>query len=181
MANALWIFKALHVVGFVAWFAGLFYLVRILVYHVEAFEKEDPEKSILIKQFNLMEWRVYKVICNPAMMITWTFGLGMLFLQKTYLELGWMHLKITLVFLLTVYHVYTKIMIKKMEKGEKPLSSFGFRILNEVATLFLVAIVFLAVLGKSGSLNYLYWGGGIVLFSLLIFFAAYRYKKKREG
>ena len=57
-------FKAIHVVGFVAWFAGMFYLVRMFVYHVEAFDKTQPERDILARQFNLMEWRVYKIICN---------------------------------------------------------------------------------------------------------------------
>ena len=71
--------KALHVFGFVSWFAGLFYLVRIFVYHTEAMQRPEPKKSILIKEFNAMQWRVYKIICNPGMMITWFCGLAMLY------------------------------------------------------------------------------------------------------
>ncbi|MEL6945933.1 MAG: CopD family protein, partial [Bacteroidota bacterium] len=78
MANLLYFLKALHVIGFVSWFAGLFYLVRIFVYHVEASEKTEPERSVLTQEFMQMQKRVYKIICNPAMMLTWTAGLGML-------------------------------------------------------------------------------------------------------
>ena len=70
--------KALHVVGFVSWFAGMFYLVRIFVYLVEAREREEPARTILTAEFLAMSQRVYKIICNPGMMITWTAGLGML-------------------------------------------------------------------------------------------------------
>ena len=78
---SLFFFKALHVFGFVSWFAGLFYLVRIFVYHTEALKREEPARSILIKEFNEMQWRVYKIICNPGMMITWVCGLAMLYIH----------------------------------------------------------------------------------------------------
>ena len=68
-------FKALHIIGFVSWFAGLFYLVRLFVYHVEAEQKPQPEQNILKKQFNLMEWKLYSIITNPAMIFTVIFGL----------------------------------------------------------------------------------------------------------
>ncbi len=170
--------KALHIVGFVAWFAGLFYLVRMFVYYVEAREKPEPDKSILQKQFNVMQWRVYKIICNPAMMITFIGGFGMLFVNPAYLEMGWLHIKLALVFGLLAYHLYCKSVIKKLEKGEKPFSSFQFRLLNEVPTLFLVSIVLLAVL-KSG-LNTLYAFLGVLAFGLLLFVATKLYKRVRE-
>ena len=75
------LFKALHIVGFVAWFAGMFYLVRMFVYHREAQDDEQPKRDILTQQFNRMEWRVYKINCNPAMMLTWICGLSMLYLN----------------------------------------------------------------------------------------------------
>ncbi len=172
--------KALHIFGFVAWFAGLFYLVRMFVYHVEAADKAEPERAILQKQFNLMEWRVYKIICNPAMMITWTCGLGMLYMNgMEWFKLNsWMHIKILLLILLTVYHVYTKSIIRKLEKGELPFNSFQFRLLNEVPTLFLLAIVLLAVI--KNNLNFLYAFGGILAFGFVLYMATKAYKRRRE-
>lgn len=170
--------KALHIVGFVSWFAGLFYLVRIFVYHAEAKEKPEPARSILIAEFQLMQTRVYKIICNPAMMITWVGGLGMLIINPIYLSQGWMHIKLLLLFLLLGYHLYCKAIIKKLAKGEAPFNSFQFRLLNEVPTLFLVSIVLLAVL--QSALNFLYAFGGVLLFGLLLYFATKMYKRFRE-
>ncbi|WP_421946772.1 CopD family protein [Phaeodactylibacter xiamenensis] len=189
MANALFFFKALHVVGFVSWFAGLFYLGRIFVYDEEASGKAEPERSTLKQQFNLMEWRVYRIICNPAMMITWTAGLIMvglgLFspLVPNYLTSGtpgWMHLKLLLLVLMTIYHLWNKRIIRRMEAGERPFSSWQYRLLNEMPTLFLISISYIAVYGKAGTLNYLYLVGGIIVFVGLIFLGARAYKKARE-
>ncbi|MCR9051009.1 MAG: CopD family protein [bacterium] len=189
MANALFFFKALHVVGFVSWFAGLFYLGRIFVYDEEASGKAEPERSTLKQQVNLMEWRVYRIICNPAMMITWTAGLIMvglgLFspLVPNYLTSGtpgWMHLKLLLLVLMTIYHLWNKRIIRRMEAGERPFSSWQYRLLNEMPTLFLISISYIAVYGKAGTLNYLYLVGGIIVFVGLIFLGARAYKKARE-
>jgi putative membrane protein len=172
--------KAFHIVGFVAWFAGLFYLVRMFVYSAESMEKEEPERTILSKQFILMEWRVYKIICNPAMVLTWACGLGMLFLYGTeWLAANpWMHIKLTLLVLMTGYHHFCKRVIKKIEKGETTFNSFQFRLLNELPTLFLISIVLLAVL--KNSLNFLYAFLGVLLFGFLLFIFAKMYKKHRE-
>jgi putative membrane protein len=179
--NLITIFKSIHIIGFVAWFAGLFYLVRILIYHTEALDKADPEKSVLTKQFQQMEWRVYKIICNPAMMITWTFGIGMLIVNTVYLQFGWMHAKLLFVVLLTIYHLMSKRMIKQLEKGEAPMDAFRLRLFNEVPTLFLAGIVFLAVLGKANNLNYMYWAVGLLVFGGLMYFGARSYARKRAA
>lgn len=176
---ALLYLKALHIVGFVAWFAGLFYLVRIFVYYVEAGEKAEPDKTILQQQFNVMQWRVYKIICNPAMMITFIGGIGMLYVNPAYFSLGWMHIKLTLVLLLLAYHLYCKSVIKKLETNDQLFTSFQFRLMNEVPTLFLVSIVLLAVL-KSG-LNTLYAFIGVMAFGLLLYGATKLYKRSREA
>lgn len=178
--NAILILKALHVIGFVSWFAGLFYLVRLFVYDVEANDKPEPEKSILKSAFNAMQWRVYKIICNPAMMITLTAGFAMIALNPAYMKLGWMHLKLGLILLLLGYHIYTKRIIKKLEAGESVMSPFQLRLFNEVPSLFLAAIAFTAVLGKVGALNYLYLGIGLALFAGLMYLGANAYRKKRE-
>ncbi|HMO41193.1 MAG TPA: CopD family protein [Saprospiraceae bacterium] len=189
--NLIYFLKALHIVGFVAWFAGLFYLVRIFVYHVEARERPQPEQDILTNQFNLMEWRVYKIIANPAMMLTWTAGLLMLLLPfvnpayPNYLSSdvgtpGWMHLKLLLLALLTGYHLWCKGQIKKLEAVAATLSAFRFRLANELPTLFLVAIAYIAVFGKAGTLRYSYLFFGMALFTGLLYFGARAYKNRRE-
>jgi protoporphyrinogen IX oxidase len=170
------IFKALHLIGAVAWFAGLFYLVRMFVYHTEAYDKAEPEGAILRQQFQLMESRVYKIICNPAMMITVTFGIAMLVNHPAYLKSPWIHVKLTLVILLLGYHLYCKKIMKQLEKGRTSFSSFQFRLFNELPTLFLVAIVFLAVF--KDNLNLITLFGGIFLFGLILFAVAKAYKAR---
>lgn len=172
-------FKALHIIGFVSWFAGLFYLVRLFVYHVEAEQRPQPERDLLKKQFNLMEWKLYKIITNPAMVITLIFGTAMLIQNPAYLSSGWMQIKLGLLVLLVGYHNYCKRIILNLEKETNHLSSFHLRLFNEVPTLFLVSIVLFAVV--KDELNYWYMFAGITAFSILLFYAAKAYKKKREG
>lgn len=189
MAYAIFFLKALHVVGFVSWFAGLFYLGRILVYDEEAALRPEPEKGILKRQYQIMEWRVYRIICNPAMMITWSAGIAMLALGwisdrlPNYLSMGtpgWMHLKLLLLAGLTAYHLWTKGIIRRMQAGERVFNSWQYRLLNELPTLFLITISYTAVYGKAGSLNYSYLFGGLALFAGFIFWAARAYKKRRS-
>lgn len=187
--NAIFFFKALHVVGFVSWFAGLFYLVRIFVYIVEAAEREEPARAILQEQFVAMAGRVYRIICHPAMMITWAAGLTMLVLdalgEGTYGYLtsgtpGWMHLKLLLLIILTGYHFYCKRLLGQAERGEPTLTAWQYRLFNEVPTLFLVSISFIAVYGKSGQLNYGYLGLGVGLFAALVYRGAVAYRRRRQ-
>ncbi len=177
-------FKTLHIVGFVAWFAGLFYLVRMFVYHVEALAKPEPERSILARQLSLMEWRAWRIICNPAMNLTWTFGTAMLFVhgREWFLANWWIHVKLVLLLLLTGYHEACKGIIKKLERGEQPFTSFQFRLLNEAPTLFLIGIVLLAV--YRNTLNVGYALTGVAGFALLLVIFARLYRKaraKRDG
>lgn len=145
--NAIYIFKIVHIIGFVAWFAGLFYLVRMFVYHTEAYDDVQPKQDILRSQFNIMERRVYSIICNPAMMITWTFGILMIYVYgyDWFKVNHWLHFKIVLLILMTVYHLYCKSLIKKLESGKTGFSSTKFRLFNEVPTLFLILISSIAV------------------------------------
>lgn len=172
-------FKAIHIVGFVSWFAGLFYLVRMFVYHVEAMGKEEPAKGILTEQFNVMEWRVYRIICNPALAITLISGIGMyLQFQPGWLaENGWMHVKLLLLVLLISYHFYCKTIIVKLESGKSPYSSDQYRLFNEVPTLVLVAIALLAI--YKNALNMLYAIPGLLVFFAFIYLATKLYKTVR--
>lgn len=177
----LFLFKALHIVGFTAWFGGLFYLGRLFVYHVEAADKPQPEQDILKQQYQLMEGRVYKIIIMPAMNLTWTCGLVMLFLYGLdWLAANpWMHVKLLLLVLLTGFQIWSKTIIKKLERGEALPNAFRFRLLNEAPTVFLLAIVLLAV--YRNGINYLYFALGVGAFVALIYWGAVAYRKRRAG
>jgi putative membrane protein len=175
------VLKVIHIVGFVAWFSGLFYLGRMFVYHTEANELQQPDSDILKRQFELMQQRVYKIICNPAMMITWTAGTMMIFFygMEWFKANSWLHIKILLLIFLTVYHVMCKKQMLKLASNKMSFSSFQFRLFNEVPTLFLVTIVSLAIF-KNSSKPIVY---SILVLSLaiLIYIFAKIYKKKREN
>lgn len=174
------LFKALHIVGFTAWFSGLFYLGRLFVYHVETDAKPQPEQDILKRQYSLMQWRVYKIIINPAMNITWIFGLLMLYLHGLeWLRANpWIHTKLLLVILLTGYQIWSKRTIAKLEKGERSTNAFRFRLMNEVPTLFLASIAMLAVF-RNG-INYIYLVLGLLAFIGLMYAGAVAYRRVRE-
>lgn len=179
MGNLLFFFKAMHVVGFVAWFAGLFYLVRMFVYHTESLQREQPARDILVAQFQLMQWRVFRIIAQPAMYITWFFGLGLLYIHGAeWLKANsWMHVKLLLLLLLTLYQWWCKRMILHLESGQNTYSPFQFRLLNELPTIFLVLIAMLAVYRQG--INYAYLVGGILGFGLTLFLLAKAYRQWR--
>ena len=138
--------KALHIIFMVSWFAGLFYIVRLYIYHTEAQQKSPQEKDILSKQFEIMESKLWWIITTPAMILTIVFGVWMLVLAPFYLKFGWMHIKLTFVVLLLVYHFVCQRLLFQLKKGVFKWSSMQLRLWNEVATLVLVAVVFLVVL-----------------------------------
>ena len=178
MGEYLYFFKMMHVIGFVSWFAGLFYLLRMFVYYAEAKEKPEPDRTILMREYGLMQNRVYRIICNPAMMLTWTFGILMVISNPVYFQQGWFHVKLLLLLLLTGFHIYCKKFKEKQQTGLTNMPSFKIRLLNEVPTLFLVLIVALGV--YRDSINYLYMLIGLFIFGGLIFMGARKYKKARE-
>ena len=148
--------KALHIIFVVSWFAGLFYIVRLFIYHVEAQERDGGAKKILSDQFEIMEKRLWWIITTPAMILTVLFGTWMLILNWGYYsQAGWMHIKLAFVGLLLFYHFVCQKIMHDMKKGIFKWKSNSLRIWNEVATLGLVAIVFLVTL--KNQLNWI-WG-----------------------
>ncbi|MBD2120763.1 protoporphyrinogen oxidase HemJ [Trichocoleus sp. FACHB-262] len=142
-------FKAFHIIGVVVWFAGLFYLVRLFIYHVEAEEKPEPARSILQEQYALMEKRLYNIITTPGMAVTVAMAIGMLYTQPDLLHDRWLHFKLGFVAILLVYHHYCGRLLKQLGKGECKWNSRQLRALNEAPTLLLVVIVMLAVFKNS--------------------------------
>jgi putative membrane protein len=180
MAAYLALFKSLHIIGFVGWFGGLFYLVRMFVYHVEAFDKPEPAREILSRQYNIMEWRVYNIICVSGLLLTWIFGTIIIFYYgwDWFKYNPWLHVKIALVILLSGYQHYCKGIIKKLEKGIPVMSSFRFRLFNEVPTILLLAIVLLAV--YKNTLDFGIALLGIVIFAVAIYLITRWYKSIRD-
>lgn len=148
--------KALHIIFVVSWFAGLFYIVRLFIYHTEAQERDEVAKEILSNQYQIMEKKLWWIITTPAMILTIVFGTWMICLNPDYyLHAGWMHIKLTFVVLLLVYHFVCQKIMKDLRNGVFNWKSNGLRMWNEVATLALVAIVFLVETGPSGNLTWI--------------------------
>ena len=139
--NAYLTFKALHLIGVISWMAGLLYLPRIFVYHSET--KENKEQS---ETFKLMEKRLYFYIMNPAMVLSWVFGILLIHTQGIEsLGFFWMKIKIGLVLILTAYHFYLLIVLKDFQIDINNKSSKFFRFINEIPTILLIIIIFVVV------------------------------------
>ena len=139
--------KCIHIIFVVSYFAGLFYMVRLFIYHTEALEKEEPERSILHKQFSFMEERLWNIITVPALILMVLSGIYMFYaMQWVYFTQGWMHVKLLFIVLLFVYHYYSWRLMKRLQAGQTTLTSVQLRMLNEVATIILFVVVFAVVL-----------------------------------
>ncbi len=156
--------KALHIIFVVSWFAGLFYIVRLFIYHTEAQKKSEVEKEILSTQFIEMEKKLWWIITTPAMVLTIVFGTWMIILNPIYLKMPWMHVKLGFVALLLVYHFVCQKIINDLKNNKFNWTSNGLRIWNEVATLALVAIVFIVVLKNELT----WWKGTLGFFAVAI-------------
>jgi putative membrane protein len=173
--------KALHLIFVITWFAGLFYIVRLFVYHAEAKQKEDVEQRILVKQYQLMQFRLWYIITWPSAILASFFAFWMLFftpIGSAWLTMPWMHVKLTFVFLLYLYHLKCHQIFKQLQQDNVKHSSTFFRLWNEGATLILFSVVFLVIL--KNAINWVFGVLGIVLFSILLMLGFKIYKKIRE-
>lgn len=135
----LWL-KALHIIAVVTWFAALFYLPRLFVYHAMS------EDTVSRERFKIMERKLYRGIMTPSMIATFTFGIWLVALQPGYyLSQGWMHAKLTLVFALAVYHGLCGRHVRAFAEERSTRSHVYFRVFNELPVLALVGIVILVV------------------------------------
>ncbi len=171
-------FKAFHIIGVVVWFAGLFYLVRLFIYHIEAEQESEPAQSILKKQYQIMEKRLYNIITTPGMLVTVACAIGLLVNQPDWLHQTWLHIKLGFVVLLLGYHHYCKRIMRQLEAGTCKWTSKQMRALNEAPTLLLVAIVLLAVFKDSLPTDATVW----VIFGLVVLMAVtiQLYARKRR-
>ncbi len=170
--------KALHLIFVITWFAGLFYIVRLFVYHAEAKQKPQPEQDILIKQYQLMQYRLWYIITWPSAVLASLFAFYLLYLNPDWLSQSWMHVKLTFVLLLYIYHAKCHQIFKQLQKNEVKQTSNFYRIWNEGATIILFAIVFLVIL--KSAINWIFGVIGIFVFSILIMLGFKLYKRIRE-
>jgi putative membrane protein len=167
--------KALHIIFIVTWFSGMFYIVRLFIYNTEAGDKEEVEKNILRKQFTLMIKRLWLGITVPSAILTLILGPWILYLMGTIPT--WMWFKIGFVIGLYLYFISLQKIYSQQMKGIFNYSSQQLRIWNEVATVFLFAIVMLVVVKESMSFV---WGlAGLFVFILLLMSAIKLYKLLR--
>jgi putative membrane protein len=173
------VIKALHIIFVVSWFAGLFYMVRLFIYDAEANTKSEPEKTILQKQFQLMQSRLWWIITTPAMILSVIFGTWMILLNSTYyLTSPWMHLKLGFVLLLLIYHFLCQRIMKKFVSGVYNWTGNQLRLWNELATLFLVIIVFIVVM--KSTMNWIYGTLGFFATGIALMIGIKAYKSFRQ-
>ncbi len=136
----LW-FKAFHIITMVAWFAGMFYIFRLFVYHIQNWD--DPREA---KIFSIMERRLIYIIMYPAMVLTLVFGALMVTMAPSIMSQPWFQAKLAGVLGLMAYHFFATSIHGKMLDGHRPLSERACRIINEVPTLLLILIVIMVVI-----------------------------------
>lgn len=171
--------KALHIIFIVTWFAGLFYSVRLFVYHAEALEADDTQREVLVPQYKLMQRRLWLGITWPSAVVTLAFGLGLLGQMPTLARMGFMHAKFALVLALYAYHLRCHALFRQFQKDTATISSHALRVWNEVATLLLVGIVFLIVL--KDALNAVWGTLGFILLSVVLMASIVAYRRLRTG
>lgn len=172
--------KAIHIIFVVSWFAGLFYLPRLFVYHTEANLKSELERNAIQEQFQKMERILFNAIMVPAMWLTVLSGAGLVYWTwwDTFAAHGWLHLKLAFVAGLLVYHFFCRKLIFELRADKFRFTSLQLRLYNEVATIFLFAIVFLVVL--KNTLDWIWGVVGLIAFAVLIMMAVRIVKTIRE-
>ena len=138
------IIKSLHIISVISWMVGLLYLPRLFVYH-----SQTQIGSVQAETFKIMERRLLKAIMTPAMVASFIFGFWMVVLNQSLIYEVWFHIKFLAVFLMAGVHGKFSKMQRSLESDEPPLSSRSYKIWNEVPTVFMIAIVLLAVIKPS--------------------------------
>jgi len=139
--NSYLLFKSLHLIAVISWMSGLLYLPRIFVYHVENIEKKQATEI-----FEVMERRLYFYIMRPAMILTWLFGITLIFINGLEILSGlWIQLKLFLIILLSIFHEYLGGCLYSLKQNTNTKSAKYFRIINEIPTILLIFIIFLVI------------------------------------
>lgn len=170
--------KSLHIIFIVTWFAGLFYVVRLFIYHTEAESKSSPEKEILQNQYKIMTKRLWYIITWPSAILASIFAYWMLYINPVLLEMPWMQVKLGFVVLLYIYHLICQKMFKQLQKDTVKYTSNKLRLWNEAPTLILFSVVFIVVL--KSAVNWIYGLVGIIAFGVIMMLSIRLYKRYRS-
>lgn len=176
----LW-FKSFHIIGFVAWFAGLFYLPRLFVYHIEAEERPESIRAALKEEYNRMEMRLYKLIMRPAMIFTILMAAGIIYTEPAVLKETWLHVKILLVVLLIGFHFYCGRVIRQLEAETCSISSMQMRRINEIPTIILGLVVLLAIFKNSFPTDIVSWGTVAAIIAFAVIIQLYARKRRLQA
>lgn len=169
--------KSLHIIFVVTWFAGLFYSVRLFVYFAEALEKPEPERSILVRQYQKMQKGLWYGITFPSMILTVILGSSLAVLLN-YFAQPWMLAKLFFVFLLIIYHFICHSFFQQQQQGNGGKSAYFYRVWNELATVLLFVIVTLIVFKNALKEDVAVYSFSAL--SVLIFLAVYWAKQRRN-
>ena len=170
--------KALHLIFVITWFAGLFYIVRLFIYQIEASQKPSPDKEILGEQLKIMANRLWYIITWPSAILTLIFAGTLLYLNSGLLNIPWMQVKLGFVILLYLYHFKCHQIYKQLQNGIVKYSSNYMRLFNEGATIILFSVVFLVIVRHE--VNWIFGVVGIISLSVILMLLVKIYKRFRE-
>ena len=142
--NIYLLLKSIHLIAVISWMAGLLYLPRLFVYHAESMKNKKSDDLILT--FQVMERRLFIYIMNPAMIVSWIFGILLIYtVGLDNLSSFWLQLKLLFVFILTIYHFFLFNCLRKFAENRNFYSPRFYRIINEIPTILLMGIIFIIV------------------------------------
>ncbi len=170
--------KSLHLIFIITWFAGLFYIPRLFVYHIEASEKPEPDRRILTTQLKLMTKRLWYIITWPSAILASIFAFWMLYLMPAWVNQDWMQVKLGFVVLLYAYHFKSHLIFKEMQNDVIKWTSNQMRLWNEGSTLILFSVIFLVIVRNA--INWIYGVLGIFLLGVMLMLGIKIYKRIRS-
>ncbi|UZO81981.1 CopD family protein [Aquimarina sp. ERC-38] len=170
--------KSLHLIFVITWFAGLFYIPRLFIYQIEASQKPQPDRDILVGQLKLMTKRLWFIITWPSAILATLFAVWLLFLLPDWLLQSWMHVKLGFVVLLILYHLKNHQIYKQLQNKVYKWDSNQMRLWNEGATLILFSVVFLVIV--KSAFNWIYGVIGIILLGIFLMLGIKVYKRIRD-
>lgn len=170
--------KSLHLIFVITWFAGLFYIPRLFVYHIEASEKPEPDRRILTTQLKLMTKRLWYIITWPSAILASIFAFWMLYLMPLWVEQDWMQVKLGFVVLLYAYHFKCHLIFKEMQKDVIKWTSNQMRLWNEGSTLILFSVIFLVIVRNA--INWIFGVLGIFILGVMLMLGIKIYKRIRS-
>lgn len=170
--------KSLHLIFVITWFAGLFYIPRLFIYQIEAFQKPSPDKEILGKQLKLMAKRLWFIITWPSAILATLFAVWLLILMPGWLEQSWMHVKLGFIVVLIAYHLKCHYIYKQLQNDVIKWSSGQMRMWNEGSTIILFSVIFLVIVRDA--VNWIYGVIGILSLAVVLMLGIKLYKRIRD-